>query len=90
MQTFECAIAANETKRFNIAGRFIRVITAVDNSLNMEWLRGGRVIGEALAVGSFFAVDTGVNGEDFDGVQITSNASQTIKFVLSKWAVEAL
>lgn len=90
MRTETAAFAASEIKRFEIAGRFLRIINAADNTINIQWLKGGRVIGEALLVGSFFAVDTGTAGEDFDAFTIQSTTWQTVKFCVSQWAVEAL
>lgn len=90
MKTFEAAFSANEVKRFEIAGRFFRIVSAADNSMNVQWLRRGAIVGEAELVGAFFAVDAGVAGESFDAVLLQSLSAQTVKFAISQWAVEAL
>ena len=90
MKTYEAAFSANEVKTYHIAGRFFRIVTAADNSMNVKWLKGGQIVGEAELVGSFFAVDAGVSGDDFDSLLIESLSAQTVKFAISKWAVEAL
>ena len=92
MRTIQADFAAAEAKRFEIAGRFLRIVAAVDNSLNIQWLKNGSIIGDALLVGSFFAVDAGVAGEDFDAFIITNpGAAQAgVKFSVSSWAVEAV
>lgn len=90
MKTFEAAFLAGETKTYYMAGRFLRVVDALDNSLNLRWIKNGTINGEADLVGSFFAVDAGVAGEDFDSFTIESLSAQTVKFSVSRWAVEAL
>lgn len=90
MNTYEETFTAGAPKRFDIAGRFFRIITAADGTISAKWLKMGREIGEANAVGAFFAIDLGTAQLDFDAVILTSSTTQTVKFAISPWAVEAL
>lgn len=90
MKTYSENFDAGETRHYFIGGRFFRIITAADGTINVRWLKNGRIIGEADGVGNYFAVDAGIAGEDFEKVEITSATMQTVKFSISNWACEVV
>lgn len=81
ISSFDLSLPAGQPVRVNVGGAFFRLLSGA--GIDVRFMRGGAVIGEADGMDSGFFARTN-EGERFDGVELTSAGLQSAKVLIGE------